>query len=147
MNDKESFVKNIVYNDDEIVKFIKESPHTYNSILGEFKDCGTYQYILRRRISRLLKQQKLWKLTIPGTRFGLVLFCVPDHDYKMLAYDRIVGKTRLFYMLDYVIENNFLVLKNYWELKGPNWSKWEYCDDVLKIPKLGNRSDVVRLWE
>jgi len=147
LKNKESAIRDIIYSDNNIVNYVKEAPQTYNSFLKEFKDCGTFQLVLRRRISRLIKQNRLWKLRIPGTRYGLVLFCTPEHDYKMLAYNRIVGKTRVFYMYDYKIEDNNIVLDNYWELKDPNWNHWEYSDTIIKIPKFGNRNDVVRLWE
>jgi len=147
MNNKEEAIREIVYNDDNIVKLIKEAPQTYNSILQEFKDNGTMQCVLRRRISRLLKQNQLWKMRVPGTRFGLMLFCTPEHDYTMIAHDTIIGKTRLFYALDYKSTDNMIILENYWELKGPNWSKWKYENDILKIPIHGNRSDTVTIWE
>jgi len=146
MKDKESAIREIVYNDDNIVQVIKESPQTYNSILQEFKDNGTMQYVLRRRVSRLIKQNRIWKMRVPGTRFGLVLFCTPEHDYRMITYDGL-GKTRIFYMYDFDEDKHNFILNKYWELKGPNWSKWIYCETKLYIPKIGDRSSVVRFWD
>jgi len=146
MNKKEQSIRRVVYDDNNIVDYVKNSPQTYNSILQDFKDNGTMQVVLRRRISRLLKQNRLWKMRVPGTRFGLVLFCTPEHDYKMLTFDGL-GKTRIFYMYNFEEDNKNFILENYWELKGPNWSKWKYFNDVITIPKLGDRNSVVRLWQ
>ena len=147
MKNKEEMIREIIYSDLNIVKLIEESPQTYNSMLSDLKDNGTMQCVLRRRMSRLLKQNSVWKLKVPGTRHGLSLFCTPEHDYKMLVYNQIVGKTRIFYMYDYKIDGTDFILEQYWELKGKNWNKWVYCEDKMVIPKYGNRSDVVRLWE
>ena len=147
MKNKEEAIREVIYDDNNIVACIKESPQTFNSMLKDFKDCGTFQVVLRRRMSRLLKQDRVWKMRVPGTRFGLVLFCTPEHDYKMICYNTIIGKTRVFYALEYETTDTFIILENYWELKGPNWSKWEYCNDIFKIPVYGNRSDTVKIWD
>lgn len=104
------------------------------------------QVVLRRRTKRLLKEQLLWKMRVPGTRFGLVLFCTPEHDYKILVFHGM-ARVQIFYMFEYKETKDDVILDNYWELKGPNWSKWEYIDIPLKIPKHKMRDGVFRLWE
>ena len=145
---KEQCVRDIIYNDDSIVKYVSQAPQTFNSFLGkEFKDVGTFQTVLRRRISRLVKNHKLLKLRVPGTRFGLMILCTPQHNYKILVHKELIGKTKIYYLYKYKTMGDFLLIDDYWQLQGPNWSKWVFCDDTLKISIRPNRSDVVILWE
>ena len=146
MKDKEAFIRDIVSCDDKILATILEAPQSYNSILQIMKDCGTLQCILRRRIKRLLKEDKIWKMRVPGTRFGLVLFCTPERKYKILISQGLT-KVRIFYMFKVEHTNHTITLKDYWELKGPNWSKWVFSDETLKIPKYTLRDGGIRLWE
>lgn len=146
MSQKEEVIKSIVYNDDNIVNIIKEAPQTYNSILKHLKDDGTLQVVLRRRLKRLVKNQRIWKMRVPGTRFGLAIFCTPEHDYKILVSHGL-GKTRIFFMYDFEENDKEVILHNYWELLGPNWSTWQYSSEPLKIPKYALRNGGFRLWE
>ncbi len=146
MKDKEEFIRDIVSDDDKIVNVVKQAPQGYNSILQHMKDNGTLQVILRRRVKRLCKEQRLWKMRVPGTRFGLVLFCTPERTYKILISQGLT-KVRIFYMFGVEDNGHHIVLKDYWELKGPNWSRWEFSDDILKIPKYTLRDGGFRLWE
>ena len=146
MKDKEAFIRDLVSHDDKILATIYDSPQSYNSILQHMKDCGTLQCILRRRIKRLLKEDTIWKMRVPGTRFGLVLFCIPEHKYKILISQGL-AKVRIFYMFDVEDDEHHIVLKDYWELVGPNWSKWVFSDEILKIPKYTLRDGGFRLWE
>jgi len=143
---KEEKIRNVVYNDNNIVEIIKHAPQTYNSILQEFKSNDTFQTVLRRRIRRLVKRQHVWKMSVPGTRFGLAIFCTPIHDYKILISQGIC-KVRIFYLYKFTEDSANIILENYWELLGDNWSKWKYCDSVLKIPKYTLRDGAFRLWE
>ena len=146
MKSKEETIREIISDDFKIVAAIKQAPQTYNSILQHCKDCGTMQVVLRRRIKRLLKEHEVWKMRVPGTRFGLALFCTPEHSYKILVFQGLMS-VRVFYMYDYKQTNNMLTLENYWELKGPNWSRWVYTDVPFEIPKYQTRDGVFRLWE
>lgn len=146
MTPKEQKLKEILSDDDNIFEVIKSAPQTYNSFLKEFKDNGTYQQILRRRIRRLLKEGKLWKLSVPGTRFGLALFCTPERKYKILVSQGLM-KVRIFYFYELIDDDKHIILENYWELKDPNWSKWEYSDEILEIPKYVLRDGGFRLWD
>jgi hypothetical protein len=139
-------IKEIVYDDNKIVETISKCPQSYNSILGHLKDNGTLQVILRRRIRRLLKQEQVWKMRVPGTRFGLVLFCTPEHDYKILTLQGLT-RVRIFYMYKFIDNNDNIMLNNYWELKGQNWNKWEHSTSEVIIPKNVLRGELFRLWE
>ena len=146
MLDKEQAIRDIVYDDDKIVEAIEKAPQSYNSILQHMKDNGTMHVVLRRRIKRLLKEQKIWKLRVPGTRFGLVLFCTPEHDYKILVVHGLI-KVRIFYMFDFEETDKHIILKDYWELVNPNWSKWKYSDEVLELPRYTSRDGLYILWD
>lgn len=146
MQTKDEIIRTIVYNDFKIVDAIKQAPQTYNSILQHLKDNGTMQVVLRRRIRRLLKEHDVWKMRVPGTRCGLALFCTPEHSYKILVFQGMMS-VRVFYMYDYKQTDQHMILENFWELKGPNWSKWVYTDVPFSIPKHQARDGVFRLWE
>jgi len=145
MTELEEHIKEIVYNDDNIVSCIEEAPQTYNTILKNLRDEGTLQVILRRRVRRLLKQQRIWKMRIPGTRFGVVLLCHPEKKYTIFVTDGF-GKTRVFYGYDYKKNSKCIILEKYWELKGPNMNKWEYNEDTINIPLYAARAGGCRLW-
>ena len=146
MKDKEQIIREIVSSDNNILSIISQSPQSYNSILQHMKDNGTLQVILRRRIKRLLKEHSIWKMRVPGTRFGLVLFCTPEHKYKILISQGLT-RVRIFYMFNIKDTDSNIILKDYWELLGPNWSVWVFSDNVLKIPKYTLRDGGFRLWE
>ena len=65
----EKEIREIISNDDNIVKLIKHSPQTYKSILQDCCGPGTMDQILRRRLKRLFNEGRVWKLRVPGTRF------------------------------------------------------------------------------
>lgn len=142
MKTKEECIREVVSCDDKIFQVISQAPQTYNTILQTQKDCGTLQVILRRRVSRMLKEDRILRVRVPGTRFGLTLLCSQDRDYKIIVSDNRLHH-RVFYCFDYDEMDTKIVLHNYWELKGPNWSRWVYCDDELNISKGG----LLRLWE
>lgn len=142
---RDELIREVVYDDDKIVECIRNAPQSYNSILKHLYNNKTMQLVLRRRIKRLLKLNKIWRMRVPGTRFGLVLFCTPEHDYKILISQKLIG-VNIYYMYDFEDNDNFVVLNNYWELKD-NWSNWVYNEKPLKIPKYTLRDEGFRLWE
>jgi len=146
MDEEEKNIREMLSDDDNIVEEIKECPHTYYTLLKNHYDNGTYQQILRRRLKRLVKEDEIWKMRVPGTRFGLVLFSLPNHKYKILISQGLVN-VRIFYMYEYSEDDNDVILKKYWELKGTKWNRWMYSDDILKIPKFSLRDGGFRLWD
>jgi hypothetical protein len=90
----------------------------------------------------MLKQDRILRVRVPGTRFGLALLCSQDREYKIIVSDDRLHH-RVFYLFDYDELDAYIILHNYWELKGPNWSRWVYCDDELKLSKGG----LLRVWE
>jgi len=86
-------------------------------------------------------------MRIPGTRFGVALFCTPNHNYKIFVYQTIIGGVRIFYSFDYKNNGSEIILNNYWELKGPNYSRWVYTEDKHIIKKNAIRDGVFVKWE
>lgn len=142
MQDRETAIREVVYNDENIVNVVRESPQTYNSILKEYKDNGTMQVVLRRRLSRLVKNNSVWKLRVPGTRFGLVIYCTPEHDYKIIVVESLVG-VKVYYLYDFKDYDSYIVVDNYWELVGKGWSQWKYSDTPLTVKKYR----CLKIWE
>ena len=145
---KEEYIREILSDYDNIVNVIKSAPQTYNTILQKvcYKN-GTMQQILRRKISKLLKLERIWRMRIPGTRFGVAIFCTPNHDYKILVSDNGLVGVRVFYFYDYKDDGINIILNNYWELKGPSYSSWEYNEDELVLKKFSLRGGVNRFWD
>lgn len=78
---------------DEIIAF----PQTYETILKEMKNNGTYQTILRRKLNNLVKDGVICKLQIPGTRFGKALFyAIPKKYYILIESTRMGSKVYVF---------------------------------------------------
>lgn len=142
---KEEEIRKIVHCDEKIREVIEQSPQTYNTILQHMKDNGTLNVVLRKRMQRLIKQNKVYKLTVPGTRFGLALFCTPESDYKILVH-RIMSNTKVYYMYDFKETDKHVILENFWKLSGENWNKWYFSDSIKKIPKHQLRGECFRLW-
>lgn len=141
----EKQIREIISHDDNIVKLLKIRPETYKSILQSCCGPGTYDQILRRRIKRLFNEGRIWKLRVPGTRFGLCIFCDPNPDYKILTSQTMTG-VRIFYMYEYEENNKYVILNKRWELDS-EWIYWKKFEDELKIPKFSLRDGGFRIWE
>ena len=86
-------------------------------------------------------------MRIPGTRFGVTLFCTPKHEYKILVVDKTLAGVKVYYFYDYKDTGSHIILNNYWELKGPSFSRWVYNNDELQIQKFSLRGGVNRFWD
>jgi len=144
VQNKEQYVRDIIAEDENILKQLDNAPHTYNSLLGDYKDNGTFQQILRRRLKRLVKEGSVWKIRIPGTRFGLVLFIKPNQDYKVISIYTLQG-IKIYYMYEYIENDNNLILEQYWKLND-KLNHWHYNEEQLIIPKYKLRDEGFRLW-
>lgn len=142
----EEQLRNFLSDDDNIEKLIKTRPQTYNSVLGIFNKNGTFQQILRRRLSRMFKEQRVWKIRIPGTRWGLVLYCHPNNDYKIISTYGIMD-VNIYYTYKIKETEDNLIIKDCWELVGDNWSKWRKKEEGLNIPKNKLRYGCYRIWD
>lgn len=142
----EAQVRNIISDNDNIINEIKQSPHTYNTILQDCKDNGTLRQILIRRLKSIVNEGIVWKLRVPGTRFGLALFCNPDFPYKIIISQEL-RSVKVYYTFEYSEDDLHIILHKYWELLGPNWSKWSYIEEEKKIKKYSIRKTDVRIWE
>lgn len=136
----------MISDEQNIVQLVETAPQSYNSILQEMHTHGTCQVILRKKVNRLLKEQRLWRLKIPGTRSGLSLLVAPEREYKILVVQGLKG-VKIFYLLDYKMDEKFLVIENFWELENKTWTKWVYKNEVMRIPKYSLRGEMYRLWE
>lgn len=146
MSQRLDYIRNIVYDDDNIVSTVKTAPQTYNTILQEFKENGTMRHVLRRRISRLVKQGRVWKVLIPGTRFGVSLFLTPEHDYNIIVKPKDVG-VNVYYFFEYHEDDVFIELSFYWSLNDDSWDEWSYHKKPLFIKKFDFRDGGYRFWQ
>ncbi len=130
-------IKDKVYNPEIILEELKLHPHTYETIL---KDCftPTLNLILRRKLSRFCKENKLCKSVIPGTRFGKIIFFLLDKKYRILVKNERMGIS-VYYFFDFKRLNNYFIrVDEIYELQGFNWvklpsSKIFSTKDILKF--------------
>jgi len=116
-------IRHKVHNIDLVIDDIKKFPQTYNTILQELKTDGTCQTILRRKLNRSCKDGSICKTSIPGTRFGKVIFfCVPKDYYILIEAGRMGSVVYCFF--GYVKINRYWIqLNDYWILEDGFWIK------------------------
>jgi len=116
-------IYNKVYNIDLVVEDIKKFPQTYNTILQDIKKDGTCQTILRRKLNVLCRDGTVCKTSIPGTRFGKVIFYHIPKDYHILVEAGRAG-SNVYCFFKFKKESKFyLRIKPYWELESGLWMK------------------------
>ena len=106
-----------------VIEDIKKFPQTYNSILQEHRHSGTCQTMLRRKLNQACKDGFVCKTSIPGTRFGKVIFyCIPKEYYILVEADRIGSNVYCFF--DYErVSRFYMKTKNCWILKRGFWEE------------------------
>lgn len=130
-------IKEKLWNIDYVIEDIKKFPQTYETILGEESCSGTCQIILRRKLSSLVKYGKLCKTTVPGTRFGKVIFySIPKNYFILVEAGRLGSKVYVFF--EYVnVSKYYLKANKCWILNKKNWKEEKdkvfFEGDVLKF--------------
>jgi len=118
-------IKEKVYNIWKLVDDIKEFPQTYNTILKEHISDKTLQFILRRKINRLCKDGVVCKTSIPGTRFGTVIFYYLPKKYHILISAGRLGSD-VYCFFDYTKNGRYyLTFEKGWLLKHKIWEEVE----------------------
>ena len=113
-----------VYNPELIIEDLKQHPHTYATILTDEEIYNaTMQFILRRKINILCKQGRIFKSTIPGTRYGQVLLYIQPKDYNILVETSRVGVNVYYFFKSEKVGNMYLRVNQYWLLKGTKWEE------------------------
>ena len=108
---------------DIVVKEIQEFPQTYNSILGDQCCHATLQFMLRSKLNKLCKDGTIHKMSIPGTRFGKVIFYYPEKKYHILVKaDRIGSQVYCFFKYKYV-GKYYIKADSVWHLENGVWKK------------------------
>jgi len=121
-------IKEKLWNIGLVVEDIKKFPQTYNTILGELKKDGTCQTILRRKLNSLCKSGKIFKTSIPGTRFGkAIYYYIPKNYHILVEGGRMGSKVYVFFNFEriskfYIQVNDYSTLRDgIWEEgKKPN---------------------------
>jgi len=120
----EGDVKRCVYDQYLLVEEIQKFPHTYKTLLTN--NCchdGTLQMILRRKLNTLHKDGHICKTTIPGTRFGEVIFYAFKRKYNIaIENDRV--NIRIYCFFNYEkIKKFYISLKKYYILNNCTWEE------------------------
>ena len=126
-----------LWNIELVIKDIKAFPQTYNTILGELKDSGTCQTILRRKLSKLCKNGQVCKTTIPGTRFGQAIFYILPKKYYILVEATRFGSSVYCFFKFKKLSKYYLKISDCWKLNNSVWDKTSekifFEGDVLKF--------------
>jgi hypothetical protein len=126
MND--NIVKRRVEDPYIIIDELDEYPHTYDTILCDNFN-STWNFIIRRKLSALCKMNLLCKATIPGTRYGKVIFYKLDKKYKILIKNERIGIS-IFYFFKYEkINKLYIKLNRYFKLENNRWV--EYNNEII----------------
>ena len=116
-------IRKSIYNIDLVIESINNFPQTYKTILQHEYKTNTLQTILRRKLSKLCKQGVVFKTTIPGTRFGEVIFYSNKKQYYILVEgDRISSNVFCFFHYE-KIKNFYIKVNEYHILKKGVWIK------------------------
>ena len=104
-----------------ILEELKELPQTYDTLLYGNKRL-TLSTILRRKLNNLCKSGDIYKLIIPGTRFGKVLFYHPQRKYNITILANRTGQNDIYCFYEYTNMDRYrMVIQEYWELKNSQW--------------------------
>jgi hypothetical protein len=119
-------IEDKVYNIELVVEEIKKFPQTYNTILETSGLVNnTLQTILRRKLNKLCKQGIVYKTSIPGTRFGKVIFYHKDKEYIIFVVAGRVGSDVFVTFKTNKIENTIIQLDRCWILDRGLWREEE----------------------
>jgi hypothetical protein len=117
------------YDIDSIMKGLQEAPQTYNTMVGSCESNNTTIHtILRRKLNNLCREGHIFKMSIPGTRSGQILFYVMPKKYYILVEDIHIG-SRTFYFTKFrrIRQEQFTIKKIYvdkcWMLNKDRWEE------------------------
>lgn len=114
-------VEEKLYNMDLIIEDIKTQPQTYATILKDQVYNATAQFKLRSKINKLCKVGRVFKTTIPGTRFGQAILYFEPRTYKIIVEASRIG-VNVYYFFEYEKFGKFyLKVQKYWELDKTDW--------------------------
>lgn len=117
-------IEDKIYNIELLVEDIRNFPQTYSTILKKDKySNSTIETILRRKLSNLCKQGVLCKASIPGTRFGQVIFyTIPKKYYIVAEGDRLGVELYVFFEFEKK-SNNWMFVPLIYRLKNGAWEE------------------------
>lgn len=116
-------IREKLYNIEMVVSDIKKSPQTYQTILQELESDGTCQFILRKKLNKLIKEGIICKTTISCTRFGKAIFYVLPKDYFILMVSSRLGSD-VYFFYDYKKDGKFYIMvETLYKLNKHKWIK------------------------
>jgi hypothetical protein len=126
-----------IWNIQIVVEEIKLAPQTYETILkGESRN-GTLLTILRRKLSRLVKDGIICKTTIPATRYSRIIYYSFPKKYSIIFETSRFG-SNVFYFNTFNRKQKFYIeVPLYYELLHDCWvekyNKRFFEGDVLRM--------------
>jgi len=130
-------IEHKIWNIDLVVEEIKRAPQTYETILQSESKNGTLLTILRRKLSKLVKDGVLCKTVIPATRYSRVIYYVLPKNYFILFESSRFG-CDVFFFYKYVKKQRlYIFAESYFHLEHNKWEekfgKSFYEGSILKM--------------
>jgi len=116
-------IRKKLWNIELVVEDIKKFPQTYNTILKDLTKNGTCQTILRRKMNKLVKDGFVFKTSIPGTRFGKLIFFYIPKKYSILIESNRTGSKVFCFFKHEKISKYYIKINDYWILEDGMWIK------------------------
>jgi hypothetical protein len=121
----EQQIRELIYDYVKLEEFIQNFPQTYKTILGkQYFSNTTFQFVLRTKLNKLIKEGVVCKSTIPGTRFGQIIYYAPEKYYTILIEASRTGKNAIYCFRNCQKDGRYyLRLKKYWLLNDYEWKE------------------------
>jgi hypothetical protein len=115
-----SYVEDRVYDVEKIVEDLDTHPHTYQTIMRD-KACGTFNCILRRKLNVICKQGRIFKLAVPGTRFGQSIFYKADKKYRIMVKNERYGVSIYYFFKFKKLNSLYINVEECFKLNDTEW--------------------------
>lgn len=106
-----------------VIDELKAKPHTYETLAEcEYKN-DTCFLLMRKKLNRLFLERKIQKSTIPGTRWGkMIFFCIPKNYYILVNSTR-VGVDVFYFEKFEKISTHHIHIELAYKLNGCRWEE------------------------
>jgi hypothetical protein len=116
-------IQHKIWNINLVVEEIRQSPQTYETILKSESKNGTLLTILRRKLSRLVKDGVLCKTVIPATRYSRVIYYIIPKKYYILFETSRFGCNVYFFYEYKKCQKFYIEAEVYYKLEHNVWQE------------------------
>jgi hypothetical protein len=118
----------MLINEQEILQKLLEKPYNYKMLLKDGYGRNTQTIILRKRMLRLIKEGRVQRVHLSGSRGKGILFINKDKKYNIVV--SMQHRDFKYYYCDVIqdLERMIVLLKNTYELIDDEWKKIGDCE-------------------